>query len=276
MEKVPFENVQVKVKVEPEEVGSYEKWGSVEPVPKRARKAWDLPEPTEEEEYFKDRGWAPETATQKKSTELRIEYEKDRIILEDGLVWYRTDRKTYELFRGSFFDSRWFRSVYYDERTQQYESRAPYPQGSAPKPVLWEAPEGWTVETRAEFEERRKHWKKDGIRLEHEDAVPGAKHELYEHPDHPVVRIVAVNSGKLPPKVLVKHEGTNLAWWVFSDELEKETHNTKRNIKNWQKRRRYAFHTSGTTIWDTVTLTEGPPDDFKTPSFPDYRLATTA
>ena len=123
MEKAPFENVQVKVKVEPEEVGSYEKWGSVEPVPKRARKAWDLPEPTSEEEYFKDRGWAPETVIQKKSTELKVEYEKDRIILEDGLVWYRTDRKTYELFRGSFFDSRWFRSVYYDERTQQYESR---------------------------------------------------------------------------------------------------------------------------------------------------------
>ena len=99
---------------------------------------------------------------------------------------------------------------------------------------------------------------------------------MYEHPGHPVVRVVAVNCGKLPPKVLVKHKETNLAWWVFSDELDKRVHNTKRNIKNWQKRRRAAYKTSGTTIWDTVTLTEGPPDEHKTPSFPNYRIAISA
>ena len=158
----------------------------------------------------------------------------------------------------------------------QFESRAPYPKGSAPKPVPWEAPGGWTPETLAEFNKRRRFWKLDGTRLDHKDAIVGAKYELYEHPEHLLVRVVAINKGELPPKVLVKLEGSDRAWWVFTDELDRKIWNSKRNIKNWQRRRRASYQASGTTIWDTITETEGPPEDHETPSFPAYRLATTA
>ena len=280
MEEVFSNNKQVQVKTEtitPDEVVSTKEWGPVEPVPKRARKAWDLPEPTDEERYFRVRAWnKPETEAQKKSAELRARYEQDRIIVEDGVKWYRTDWKTFDLFHESFFDSRWFRSVYWDNRTRAYESQAPYPKGSAPKPVLWDAPEDWQEETFVEFNERRKYWLANGIRLEHEDVIVGAKYKLFERPDHPVVRVIAVNCGKLPPKVLVKDDETTRAWWIFSNELDKEVHNSKRSIKNWQKRRRTAYRNSGTTIWDTVILTEGPTDDRKPPSFPNYRIALSA
>ena len=259
---------QARVKVE--ETG----WTLDEPVPKRARAAWD---PTEEELYFrKERRWGPPTPAEEKSAELRAKFEKDRIIKDDGVIWHRTDLKTYHLFRESFFDHRWFRSVYWDERTKRYESRAPYSKGSVPEPVLWEAPDDWTPETRDQFEERRKHWRNDGIRLEHEDAILGAKHELFEHPDHPVVRIIAKNVGEQPPKVLVKLDGSDSAWWIFTDELDNQVLNTKRNIKNWQKRRRTAWKTSGTSIWDTVILEEDPENEGKTPSYPNYRLACSA
>ena len=181
MEEVSSNTKQVQVKTEtikPDKVVSFKEWGPVEPVPKRARKAWDLPEPSKEEKYFRIRALGEsKTEAQHRSEKLRSLYEEDRIIVEDGVYWYRTDRKTYDLFRESFFDSRWFRSVYWDKRTEQYESRAAYPKGSAPKPVLWEAPEDWKKESLAEFNERRKSWKPDGIRLEHEDVILGANHQ---------------------------------------------------------------------------------------------------
>ena len=280
MEEVFTSDKQVQAKTETvarDKVVSTKEWGSEEPVPKRARKAWDLPEPTDKEKYFRVCAWGePKTEAQKRSAELRALYEEDRIIVEDGVYWYRTDRKTYDLFRESFFDSRWFRSVYWDKRTEQYESCAPYPKGSAPKPVLWEAPEDWKEESLAEFNERRKSWKPDGIRLKHEDVILGAKHQLYEHPDHPLVRVVAVNCDPLPPKVLVKDDQTNRAWSIFSDELDKKIHNSKRNVKNWQKRRRAAYKNSGTSIWDTVILEEEPTNEHKPPSFPNYRIAFLA
>ena len=147
--------------VTPDEVTSTKGWEPFKPTPKRPR--WG-PEPTEEEKYFKPRGWGePATEAHKKSVELRSIYEKDRVIDEDGVKWYRTDKKTFEDFRGSFFDSRWFCSVYWDERTKKYESRTPYPKGSAPNPVPWVAPEDWKPETLEEFNERRKHWLSNGI-----------------------------------------------------------------------------------------------------------------
>ena len=75
---------------------------------------WRLPEPTKEEEYFRIRSWKgpPKTETQIKSKELRKVYEQDRILVENGESWYRTELKTYDLFCESFFDSRWFRLVY--------------------------------------------------------------------------------------------------------------------------------------------------------------------
>ena len=85
MEETIVETEQVRVKVEEAE------WGSEEPVPKRARAFW---EPTEEQLYFQKRKWAPPTAAQKKSAELRAKYEKNRIIAHDGVIWHRTDRKT--------------------------------------------------------------------------------------------------------------------------------------------------------------------------------------
>ena len=273
MDEVSFPQDKVRVKVEePDEIVSHEEQGSVEPVPKRTKTAWWNHEPTEEEKRFERhllKNWEPKTAAQEKSAELRAIYEKDRVVFEYGVKWHRTERETFELLRESFFDSKWFRSVYWDERSLQYESRTF-------DPVAWEAPEGWTAETLAEFNQRRRFWKDDGTRLEHEDAIVGAKYELYEHPEHLLVCVVAINEGKLPPKVLVKLEGTDRAWWVFTDELDRKVWNSKRNIKNWQRHRRASYYASGTTIWDTITETEGPPDEHKTPSFPAYRLATTA
>ena len=113
MEETIFETKQARVKVEEtDRIASHAEWGLEEPAPKRAKAFW---EPTEEQLYFKERKWAPPTAVQKKSAELRSEYEKNRIIVNDGVVWHRMDWKTYDLFRGSFFDHRWFRSVYWDE-----------------------------------------------------------------------------------------------------------------------------------------------------------------
>ena len=224
MEEIDFNTTKVQVKVEPvepDEVTSTKKWW--EPNAKRAKKTWGPKEPTEEEKYFKTRTWGePKTEIQKKSAELKEAFDRDRIVTENGCTWYRTDLKTFHLFRKSFFDSRWFRTVYWDKRTEKYESRAPYPKGSAPKPVVWEAPEDWKEETLEEFNERRKFWKPDGIRLEHEDVVVGAKHQLFEHPDHPLVRIIAVNCKPLPPKVFIKDNRTNKAWSIFSDELDKQ------------------------------------------------------
>ena len=278
MEEIDFNTTKVQVKVEPvepDEVTSTKKWW--EPNAKRAKKTWGPKEPTEEEKYFKTRTWGePKTEFQKKSEELKEAFDRDRIVIENGCTWYRTDLKTFHLFRKSFFDSRWFRTVYWDKRTEQYESRAPYPKGSAPKPVVREATEDWKEETFEEFNERRKSWKPDRIRLEHKDVVLGAKHQLFEHPDHPLVRIIAVNCEPLPPKVLVKDDRTNKAWSIFTDELDKQVFNTKRNIKNWQKRRRTAWKTSGTSIWDTVILEEDPENEGKTPSYPNYRLSFSA
>ena len=249
-----------------EDALTYKGWG--EPATKRAKVTWDILQPTNEIKFYTDRAWDPDTETQKKSAELLAAYEKDRVFVKDGTVYYRSDLKTYCLFRGSFFDSRWYRSVYWDKRTRQFESRATCREGCEPEPVVWTAPDDWTVETRAEFDERSKHWNKDGLRLEHEHAVAGAKHQLYEHPDHPVVRIVAVNGGDLPPKVLVKHEETNRAWWLFTDELDTTVINTRRNIKNWQKRRRTSYRISGKSVWDTVTVLDAPPDKFERPLYP--------
>ena len=103
----------------------------------------------------------------------------------------------------------------------------------------------------------------------------GAKYKLFEHPDHPEVRVVAFNRDGIP-KVLVKDDETSYAWWTFSDELEKRITNSKRSYKNWQKRRRAAYRNSGTTIWDTVTIVGGPADVYKIPSFPDYCIALSA
>ena len=91
-----------------------------------------------------------------------------------------------------------------------------------------------------------------------------------------MVRVVAVNVDPLPPKVLVKDDLTNKAWYIFSDELDATVHNSKRNAKNWLKRRRAAYKASGTTIWDTVDLQEEPEDERKVPSFPNYRLSFSA
>ena len=55
MEEVFSNDKQVQVKTEtvtPDKVVSTKEWGSVEPVPKRAREAWDLPEPKDEEKYL--------------------------------------------------------------------------------------------------------------------------------------------------------------------------------------------------------------------------------
>ena len=285
MEASPTNVKQVEVKIEdvgPDETVVIKKWG---PPPAPTKKwgnhptaTWRLPEPTEEEEYFRINSWkgTPTTETQIRSEELRKVYEQDRILVENGETWYRTELKTYDLLCESFFDSRWFRSVYWDQRTQQYESRAPYKKGSAPKQVPWEPPADWKKESFEEFKERIKFWKQDGIRLEHEDVVLGAKYQLYEHPNLPPFRVVGINDNPLPPKVLIKEDRTNRAWSVFTDELDKTVHNSRRNIKNWTKRRRAAYNYSGTSVWDTVVLEENPVDDRKTPFFPGHHLCFSA
>ena len=107
MEEIAFNTTKVQVKVEPVapgEVTSIKKW---EPTAKRVQKTWGPKEPTEEEKYFKTRAWdEPKTETQKKSEELKEACDRDRIVIENGCTWYRTDLKTFHLFRKSFFDSR--------------------------------------------------------------------------------------------------------------------------------------------------------------------------
>ena len=284
MEESPIPT-QVQVKVEPEEVVSFSAWEEPEePVAKRPRTTWkQVRHVTAEEEYCnRIRPWdQPKSDEQLRSEELRARFEAGRVIIENGVTWHRSERRTYDELCHSFFDSRWYRTVYWDKRTEQYESRAPYPKGQTPKPVVWKAPEGWTKETPAEFNRRRSSWKADGRRLEHENVVVGAKHQLYERPDHPLLRVVAVNADPLPPKVLVKDDVTNQAWFIFSDELDVTVHNSKNNIKNWLKRRRAAHKANGTTIWDVVDLQEEPEVETETPepkvpSFPNYRLAFSA
>ena len=72
------------------------------------------------------------TEAHKKLEELKELYERDRISYKkDGTPIVRSDRKEFKLFRTSFFDNRWFRSVYWDGRTKKYESR------TYPDPVTW-------------------------------------------------------------------------------------------------------------------------------------------
>ena len=103
-------------------------------LPELKRTKWT--KVTENLKYFKPRGWlAPVTEAHKKSKELKELYERNWISYEDGTPIVRSDRKEFELFRTSFFDNRWFRSVYWDGRTEKYESR------TYPDPVTWAVPE---------------------------------------------------------------------------------------------------------------------------------------
>ena len=100
-------------------------------LPELKRTKWA--EKTEDLKYFEPCGWlAPVTEAHKKSEELKELYERNRISYEDGTPIVLSDRKEFELFRTSFFDNRWFRSVYWDGRTKKYELR------TYPDPVtLW-------------------------------------------------------------------------------------------------------------------------------------------
>ena len=170
------------------------------------------------------------------SDQLRELYERDRVrYADDGTVTFRTDKEEFEskVFRDSFFDNRWFRSVYWDPCIQRYESR------DYPKPVIWTAPDGWKPETEEEFKERSKDWLFEGTRLDHKQVCVGGKHLLYEGPEHTKVRVTAVNHGKLPPKVYVRlPEGPPGQWgrWIFTDQLDSTVRNSKSSRKNWVKR----------------------------------------
>ena len=206
-------------------------------LPPLKRTKWA--EKIEDLEYFQPRGWlAPVTEAHKKSEELKELYEKDRISYgKDGTRIVRSDREEFDLFRTSHFDNRWFRSVYWDGRTEKYESR------TYPDPVNWTFPKDWKPETVEEFQERSKDWLVGGSRLEHEFVILGGTYRLFEDPDHTEVRVVTVNQNprKLPPKVYIKLvDGPARQWgrWVFSDELDSTVLNTKRSRKNWLKRQK--------------------------------------
>ena len=94
-----MDEVQITKVVTLEKVASIDGWGSEEPASKRPK--WS--EWKEAQEYFAPCKWGdPETETQKKSLELKILYEKDRIIFEDGTTLVRSKRKEFEDFRLSF------------------------------------------------------------------------------------------------------------------------------------------------------------------------------
>ena len=140
------------------------------PHPKRAK--WARSE--DEKRHFERRTWrTPVMQTQIILDQLKELYERDRIrYADDGTPTFRTNKEEFETktFRDSFFDNRWFRSVYWDPRSEKYESR------TYPDPVIWTAPEGWKPETEEEFKERSKDWLYEGARLDHSQVCIGGKY----------------------------------------------------------------------------------------------------
>ena len=180
------EEVQVVKVLSPERAAErdakWAKWkGSPLENPHTKRPRWVRNE--DEKRLFEKSTWrTPDTQPKLLSDQLKELYERDRIkkYEVDGTPIFRTDKEEFEskTFRESFFDNRWFRSVYWDPCTKQYEAR------NYPKRVTWTAPEGWKPETEEEFKERSKDWLFEGARLDHKRVCVGGKYLLYEDPEH--------------------------------------------------------------------------------------------